>query len=196
MLSELIKRQCTKQSMVDYSRLVIDCSVSDYINFIDNLFTSLQTSMNILDAMEKRKTAGITAPTVLIIGTQPQSSFFIAADDMSFQASIYFRKFIILCFLQVRGRYADALQSFMEIVYVCNVQYDPKTTPITYFFEALMNITTNNNTRRMDLKTELETIKGNYFSQKTFKPPYILATSTQQLQTSELSIENNDNVKK
>uniref|UniRef100_A0A914YLF4 Uncharacterized protein n=1 Tax=Panagrolaimus superbus TaxID=310955 RepID=A0A914YLF4_9BILA len=93
--------------------------------------------------MEKRKDEKITAPTILIIGSAPTLSFYIAADDMVFQ---------------VRGRFADALQSYMELVFVSNVKYDTETTGICYFFEYLMNMKEHQNTSRLAVGTKLEAI--------------------------------------
>jgi hypothetical protein len=124
LLHQLLKNYCPK-SALDYSRLVID----------------YRCSPNAREALDLRKENGITAPTILIVGTTPEVSFFIAADDMLFQVS---------------GRFADALQSFMEMVFVSNVKYDIKTTGITYFFETLMNMSDKTNGSRQSLIYDLE----------------------------------------
>uniref|UniRef100_A0AC35GFQ3 Uncharacterized protein n=1 Tax=Panagrolaimus sp. PS1159 TaxID=55785 RepID=A0AC35GFQ3_9BILA len=58
----------------------------------------------------------------------------------------------------VRGRFAEALQSFMEIVFVSNVKYDSKTIGMTYFFEYLMNIKEHQTVSRVSVSNELEVI--------------------------------------
>uniref|UniRef100_A0A914R1Q4 Uncharacterized protein n=1 Tax=Panagrolaimus davidi TaxID=227884 RepID=A0A914R1Q4_9BILA len=126
LLSEILKLKC-KKSPNDYGRLVIDHTGSlDYKN-----------------AMQWRKHNGITAPSILILGSDSAITFYIAADGMVFQ---------------VRGRFAEALQSYMEMVFVSNVKYDSKTTGITYFFEYLMNIKDHQNASRMAVKKELDAI--------------------------------------
>uniref|UniRef100_A0A914QYD7 Uncharacterized protein n=1 Tax=Panagrolaimus davidi TaxID=227884 RepID=A0A914QYD7_9BILA len=126
LLSEILKIKC-KKSLNDYSRLVIDHTGSlDYKN-----------------AMQWRKDNGITAPSILILGSDSAIIFYIAADGMIFQ---------------VRGRFAEALQSYIEMVFVSNVKYDSKTTGITYFFEYLMNIKDHQNASRMAVKKELDAI--------------------------------------
>uniref|UniRef100_A0A914Q0P4 Uncharacterized protein n=1 Tax=Panagrolaimus davidi TaxID=227884 RepID=A0A914Q0P4_9BILA len=100
-------------------------------------------SLDYKNAMQWRKDNGITAPSILILGSDSAITFYIAADGMVFQ---------------VRGRFAEALQSYMEMVFVSNVKYDSKTTGITYFFEYLMNIKDHQNASRMAVKKELDAI--------------------------------------
>uniref|UniRef100_A0AC34F5M2 Uncharacterized protein n=1 Tax=Panagrolaimus sp. ES5 TaxID=591445 RepID=A0AC34F5M2_9BILA len=71
LLAAILKKKCRKAA-VEYSRIVMDHS----------------DDLNHRDAMNKRKAEGITAPTILIIGSAPVVSFFIAADDMLFKMNM------------------------------------------------------------------------------------------------------------
>uniref|UniRef100_A0A914YPP4 Uncharacterized protein n=1 Tax=Panagrolaimus superbus TaxID=310955 RepID=A0A914YPP4_9BILA len=80
---------------------------------------------NFHDAILRKNEIGITAPAIVALGTHPEMTFYICVDDD---------------ILRVRGQFADALQSYMEIVHLFNLEYDKKTVGITYFLEALMGM--------------------------------------------------------
>uniref|UniRef100_A0A914R0B6 Uncharacterized protein n=1 Tax=Panagrolaimus davidi TaxID=227884 RepID=A0A914R0B6_9BILA len=68
----------------------------------------------VLAVYDEARVLGIsttTTPTILLLGSESAIAFCIAVDDMDFQAL---------------GRFAKSLHSYMEMVSVSNVKYDPK----------------------------------------------------------------------
>uniref|UniRef100_A0A914QKK3 Uncharacterized protein n=1 Tax=Panagrolaimus davidi TaxID=227884 RepID=A0A914QKK3_9BILA len=106
----VVVRKTLKSRKADYGRLVLD-------------FTH---TSNLHDAILRKNEMGITAPVIVALGTHPEVTFYICVDDDDI--------------LRVRGQFGDALQSFMEIVHLFNLEYDKQTVGITYFLEAVMGM--------------------------------------------------------
>lgn len=73
-------------------------------------------------------------------------------------------EFIFTYFLKVHGTFADALQAFMEIIWLFNLEYDNETTLLVRFFETMMGYEKTATITRTKLLRELRELTGIFFA--------------------------------